>query len=215
MEDSKTCTRCKQIKTLISFSRHNGTKSSKTGYRSICKTCQALANKDYRARNRQKVNEAKRIYTTKNKEQKSESDKKYRLANQEKIARKNKRWRIENYDHQRQKAAAWRKANKERKAITDRAWSQNNKENVRNISLRRRVRIAQNGIYSVTKKDIIRILSRGCTYCGGRAEHVDHVIPVSRGGLHGIGNLTGSCASCNLSKGSKFVMEWKRGRNER
>jgi hypothetical protein len=25
--------------------------------------------------------------------------------------------------------------------------------------------------------------------------------------------LTGSCAPCNLSKGAKFITEWKRGKN--
>lgn len=211
MNQYKTCTKCGQSKPLAQFSKHNGKKSSKSGYRSNCKTCQVLSNRLYRSKNREKVNAAKRAYDDRNKEQKAALDKKYRLANQAKIAQRNKLWRITNKDELQKKALAWRISNKERKAITDKAWAQNNKENVRNISLRRRAKLAENGIFTVTKKDIVRMLNSGCLYCGLDAEHVDHIIPVSRGGTHSIGNLTGACASCNLSKGSKFVMEWKKG----
>jgi hypothetical protein len=212
MQESKTCTKCRQIKSLDNFSRHNGRKSAKSGYRATCKQCQVADNRSYRSRNREKVNQAKRKYSEANKEQKSESDKKYREANKKKIAKRNKTWRTNNYEHTREKSLEWRTRNKKRKAITDKAWAQNNKENVRNISMRRRARLAENGIFSVTKKDIVNLLNKGCSYCGRPAEHVDHIVPIVRGGTHSIGNLTGACASCNLSKGSKFVMEWKKGK---
>jgi 5-methylcytosine-specific restriction endonuclease McrA len=48
-----------------------------------------------------------------------------------------------------------------------------------------------------------------CIYCGAKAEHLDHIIPISRGGLHKVGNLAPSCAKCNLSKSAKFVTEWR------
>lgn len=50
----------------------------------------------------------------------------------------------------------------------------------------------------------------GCVYCGsGRDLHCDHVHPVARGGGHEIENLVTSCATCNLSKGSKSLSEWR------
>lgn len=45
--------------------------------------------------------------------------------------------------------------------------------------------------------------SNKCYYCKRTftlTPHFDHVIPLSRGGLHEIGNLCVSCPSCNLSK---------------
>ncbi|WP_431863023.1 HNH endonuclease [Microbacterium algeriense] len=39
--------------------------------------------------------------------------------------------------------------------------------------------------------------------------HLDHVMPIARGGSHSIGNLTAACARCNLSKGALTVMEWR------
>lgn len=35
---------------------------------------------------------------------------------------------------------------------------------------------------------------------GNRNWHVDHMIPLSRGGDHNINNLVPSCGACNLSK---------------
>jgi len=49
-----------------------------------------------------------------------------------------------------------------------------------------------------------------CCACGhGREEgvklHVDHIIPVSQGGLTEMGNLQVLCATCNLGKGNRSV----------
>jgi 5-methylcytosine-specific restriction endonuclease McrA len=43
-----------------------------------------------------------------------------------------------------------------------------------------------------------------CTYCGAPAEHLDHVIPRSRGGIATVP----ACAACNLSKGAQTPGEW-------
>jgi 5-methylcytosine-specific restriction endonuclease McrA len=45
--------------------------------------------------------------------------------------------------------------------------------------------------------------------CGGRFEHIDHIIPLSRGGRHSIGNLAPACAACNLKKGYKYLVEMR------
>lgn len=49
-----------------------------------------------------------------------------------------------------------------------------------------------------------------CFYCSVSlgAYHVDHFIPLSRGGPNGRENLVISCARCNLSKHSKMPWEW-------
>lgn len=47
-----------------------------------------------------------------------------------------------------------------------------------------------------------------CTYCGVPAEHLDHVIPRSRGGTSNDDNLVPACARCNLAKGAKTPEEW-------
>ena len=48
-----------------------------------------------------------------------------------------------------------------------------------------------------------------CVYCGGPAQHLDHVIPRSRGGSDDDDNLVLSCAGCNHSKRDKTPGEWR------
>jgi 5-methylcytosine-specific restriction endonuclease McrA len=50
-----------------------------------------------------------------------------------------------------------------------------------------------------------------CFWCQekvGRSYHVDHVMPISRGGSNGPENIVIACASCNLSKGAKMPSEF-------
>lgn len=50
-----------------------------------------------------------------------------------------------------------------------------------------------------------------CAYCpNGKYEHLDHVIPLARGGSQWPSNLRPACAQCNLSKGAKDLMTWLR-----
>lgn len=52
-----------------------------------------------------------------------------------------------------------------------------------------------------------------CFWCHqpwGRAAEVDHHLPVSRGGTHGIENLRVLCKVCNSLKGSKHPDEFQR-----
>ena len=49
------------------------------------------------------------------------------------------------------------------------------------------------------------VFNFNCAYCNGPFEHIDHVIPLSKGGLHCLSNLRPSCQSCNLSKHNKSL----------
>ncbi len=42
-----------------------------------------------------------------------------------------------------------------------------------------------------------------CRACGEPAEHVDHVVPIARGGIDDPSNLEALCAACNLAKGDR------------
>lgn len=60
------------------------------------------------------------------------------------------------------------------------------------------------------RKAIIDRDGRNCAYCGAfcQTPHIDHIIPVAKGGKDHPKNLTVSCPSCNLSKGAKSLEEW-------
>lgn len=53
-----------------------------------------------------------------------------------------------------------------------------------------------------------KLLTRPCVYCGGISEQIDHVVPLSQGGIHCIDNLVPSCSSCNYAKGAKSIVEF-------
>lgn len=66
----------------------------------------------------------------------------------------------------------------------------------------------------VTSKDIARLIARHhgcCAYCGDRSQYmeIDHVIPLSRGGRHSIGNLIPACRLCNRRKSNRLLIEWR------
>ena len=49
-----------------------------------------------------------------------------------------------------------------------------------------------------------------CAYCKVRAGvTIEHVVPLSRGGLDEPGNVVPACRTCNSSKGSKLLSEWR------
>ncbi len=67
---------------------------------------------------------------------------------------------------------------------------------------------------TVTAGQVSRILrsKRRCPYCltaiSPDSAQLDHIIPLAGGGLHGIINLTPSCAPCNLRKSDRTFAEW-------
>jgi hypothetical protein len=68
--------------------------------------------------------------------------------------------------------------------------------------LPRRKSISKSLRFEVFKRD-----SFTCQYCGRKAPevtlHVDHVVPVSKGGQNDISNLVTACQDCNLGKGAR------------
>jgi 5-methylcytosine-specific restriction endonuclease McrA len=74
---------------------------------------------------------------------------------------------------------------------------------------RRRARKLQAGVFEILPKELRRLKQSPCYMCGSPFEHIDHVVPLSRGGRHSIGNIAPSCASCNLKKGFKYLVEMK------
>ena len=53
---------------------------------------------------------------------------------------------------------------------------------------------------------------KNCPCCGvdmkRNDKHLDHIIPLSKGGKHSISNVMILCSSCNLSKSNKDFIEW-------
>jgi len=60
-----------------------------------------------------------------------------------------------------------------------------------------------------TRVDVLNRDGRRCRMCGRTSAvvelHVDHIVPVSRGGTNDMSNLQALCRDCNLGKSNRFV----------
>lgn len=123
-----------------------------------------------------------------------------------------KKWYLENREYDIATSAEWRKNNPERYREQMRKWKTENPERKKELEHRRRTRKANNGVYEISTKDFRKLLGP-CFYCGSKENiGMDHVIPISRGGTHGIGNLVPACIKCNNRKLDKTIMEWRLGK---
>lgn len=119
-----------------------------------------------------------------------------------------KEWYQKNKESKLLSNAKWHAKNPSKMNEYQKSYFKSHPEKFKLKSHRRRTLKLNGGVYSVTVKEIADMLKRPCFYCGEESKHIDHIVPLSRGGRHSIGNLIQACASCNLSKNNKFVIEW-------
>ena len=115
--------------------------------------------------------------------------------------------------------AAYRAANKVKKAAIQAAYYAANPELFRRAGSRRRAFRLNNGYDIYTEKQVLEIYGTDCHLCNlpidfnaprsigktgwGRALHIDHLVPISKGGADTLENVRPSHGLCNLSKGDR------------
>lgn len=87
-------------------------------------------------------------------------------------------------------------------------------ERAARIRARRRARLRNVEFERCDRSEIIRRDRRTCYLCGrGPLKldeiHLDHKIPISRGGSHTRDNLAVACATCNVRKGALTAAEYR------
>lgn len=231
----KRCSKCKQWfpATPEYFYNH---KRSSDGLDPRCITCRRATKKEYAHRNPEKVREGnarrKQRFIERNPDYFADYFQQYYVEHAEEI-KANTRWHYAiNTEHYRRYHKEYHEARKDeinaerrrtyplRAAEVKRrkdAWRAKYPEKVKVQTARRRAIIA-NADGEVTADDVRRLFEETesrCAYCGitlfredRSSWHVDHIIPLSRGGSNGPENLALTCAECNLSKNSKLVSEW-------
>ena len=149
------------------------------------------------------------------------SSAKWRAANQEKDRAAQASYRAENAEKIRERGASYRAANLEKVRAANRAHQVKRYAANPKVAEQGRISRARRcgaSICLVTQKDLDSLLRRYrscCAYCGRqlskvrREWHLDHAIPLTRGGRHAIGNLVPSCVRCNHRKRSLLPVEWR------
>jgi 5-methylcytosine-specific restriction endonuclease McrA len=192
MEQYKTCPDCGQTKPFSSFHNNRKTKDKKATY---CKICLNLRGKSYRLQNPERVKETNKTSKAKSADKARQTKKLWREKNREAINAQKRAKRAANPEHYRQLA-------KKQYAKS--------KESALNSAARRQARIKSCKTFVITAKEIALLRASVCFYCGAKDQiELDHVVPISRMGDHGIGNLVPACLPCNRSKGDLFITEWQ------
>lgn len=136
-----------------------------------------------------------------------------------------KRWRERNPDAQKIKCKKWREANKNKtaeyrrnyrlkNALLDKQitknWRASNMPRVLLTNAKRRALLRSVTYEKVAPSDISNWETRLCGICNKLIEdkfHIDHIIPLIRGGTHTASNLQLTHPICNLRKNSKLTEE--------
>lgn len=167
-------------------------------------------------------------YRVKNRERLIEKDRDYYQANKEKILAQNEGYRERNADWFREyrrgyylknqeeiKARAKRHyfTNREQKLEYQRKYSSENPEVVEAARLRYKTRKQQAWKEDVFKDALLERDGWKCHICKGEIPkgldwehplfpHIEHIVPLSKGGEHSYENTAPAHASCNLQKGN-------------
>lgn len=195
----KKCNTCKQFKTIDSFSSN---KSRKDGLSCRCKVC---VNQHY-LKNKEKIAEYKKQYRKDNAEFLKESKSKYYYENKEKINAKNKiNWHT-NKDKYLEQHREYYKLNKESIQSKNKEYRKTEigKKVFKQARIKRKALIRKAKIGNINIDKLLE--NKNCYWCGVDTidnYHIDHYVPISKGGTHSQDNLVLSCPSCNLKKGSK------------
>ena len=212
-EINKTCSKCKEEKTLDQFHNDNSTKDKKLR---MCKSC---------------VSERGRAYYNKNKEQlKKRPRGEYRANNKHAMAV----WRSNNPDKARQKAKEYYAKNKERYKKRYHRYYENNRDAMlarakeysaspKGKALSRahmqRRRAWKKGALcgeAIGILELLDVYGPVCYICGIVTDpsasryafdksEIDHVVALANGGNHLIDNLRVACRECNNVKGARFT----------
>ena len=216
---SKRCSRCGEVKTLDEFSRD---RSARDGFQSACKECRRLVVQKWRQQNPDKVRAYSRKYQQENAAARREYNRQRRRNNAEAVRQQKREWRKKNLEvvleQERERLRRWRSLNRERDRAAQRRreaafrldFPQRAREKSRQSKQRWRARKRDGQGFRVVAKDVRRLASDTCVACGLTADSLDHIIPLSRGGSHGVGNLAAMCRTCNSSKGAKTMTEWRK-----
>lgn len=146
----------------------------------------------------------------------------YNTSKRDSVKRKisNKRWAENNKDKIKSISANWYFNNRDAKLEKNKVWTKNNPDKKRAHSRKRRA-LKNNSISNnYLDSDILSKYGSDCYLCGSAVDllaprsigsdgwqnslHLEHVIPLSKGGNDTIENIRPSHALCNLRKGSSL-----------
>ena len=121
------------------------------------------------------------------------------------------KWVKENPKRSREIKQKYADENKETIYAWKRKYYKENPDKARKFRSKRRALVKGAETNHISDEEISTLYSSPCFYCGDTDNiTMEHLVPLSRGGRHSIGNLAPMCESCNKSKQDKLLVEWKK-----
>lgn len=189
----RTCSQCFETKPLADFPRDA---RARNGHRANCKACQRVKNQQQYEAHREKRLAYRREHYAANRERLINGMRVYDAANREAKLARLKVYREAHREESIKRAKAWRLANPERCRVHGQ------------IKRARKKRVPYE---SVDPAAVYRRDEGRCGICGEMTDpndwHLDHIIPLSRGGHHLYRNVQVSHPVCNIAKGARMPVE--------
>lgn len=223
LPDTKVCVGCGNDLPLTAFGLF---KEGKFGRRSKCKSCRADEERARRAsqppseERKEKARKRARAWNADNKERKAEASKAWAEANPEKVKSSVKKWREGNREKTRAISNAWFKRNPGTASKASKSWRDRYPERYKASQKNWRLENAhywrirhlqeQSVPSDFTCADwecVLEEFSHACAYCLRQDVKLtmDHVVPISKGGAHTVGNIVPACKSCNSKKRDRSI----------
>lgn len=187
----KKCSKCKLDKDT-DFDFHKN-KSKPNGFAFECKVCKNQQDKIYRDTHKEYYKNYIHNYRKENKASLDTQKKEYIEKNKSAHIKRQNDW------YERNKADVKARTSQYKKDHPKQYQMYNNKR----VALKK-TQVSDSFQYN----DIIAKYGNLCVYCGGEFEHIDHYIPLSKGGSHTLDNIRPACEKCNLRKSNKDPEEF-------
>jgi 5-methylcytosine-specific restriction endonuclease McrA len=137
---------------------------------------------------------------------KKESEAKWRLAHSEERKAYRAAWYASNHKKVRASQTVWRIANPEKARAATVAWRAANPERLLAYQVNRRARKLNAFVEAVNRQAVFERDEGLCGICQEAVDpqnwHLDHIIPLSKGGEHSYANVQVTHPRCNQRKGA-------------
>lgn len=195
----KTCSKCGDTKDDSQFSIG----------RNECKTCTRIRQRKWELEHREDEKIRLRLWNKNNKDREDKRKKQWAIDNPDKVSKSRKAWREANRDKQRELTRIWTINNLERSKYLIQRWAKLHPEKI-NEKNRNRCARKRNATGKITSKEWIELKNKydnKCIFpnCERTDITMDHVIPLSLGGIHSIENIQPLCTHHNCQKGATYI----------
>jgi len=139
--------------------------------------------------------------------------KNYYMKNRERSLFVSKQYQINHRERTRATMRRYEERHREKRALKNKKWRQENPEKFRAGKIKRRlIDLSIKGLFTEHDvKDIFRLQKGKCACCKKSLKdgyHIDHIIPLSRGGTNYRSNLQLLTPSCNHRKSARDPIEY-------